>query len=627
MTTHVSSQPMVLPLSERSNSQENSRPDERRARSTKSAHNVVTIVISDDPSGSQSSLDVQNRPEQAQLQEFDDDDDEAILSEPLFEFEQSSCFTRQTSSAGSLGVTPLEESEDFPQPSQNSLRTSRSRNMADPEALDNEQDSVVVKRELLDQSTDEDDSEDEHATGNISTDSTSKLRPVGIKAEVRDEEMDSEKHHNATRSEDEETDLDVLRFRGHLSAFVSDAVNPRKGQSSSKADSACAMAPPTGRSIAKKPRNTSPGQRAHSDSSADVKRSKSPSKSVTARTKGKVRATTQTEEELSSAVSRADAQSEPATPTTKVVRKRRPQTPPPDPIDLGDLASALFLILTSCPICGDIFPKYKSGTIRRKHVGVCAAKRELDADFIGKLVKEEIARLDKAERAKQTHEDELKAMWQLLLEERGIPIVHDKSGPVNSVVSSGARKRKLVGSAGSLLISPAESRREAAKGMLTMLEGNDLDSDSAPNGSSSSSRKRRDQGTEEPTLGLDHDTGDVISDVSEPAFAFPGDQLVAETRFLSTQFTPSQGFFPSTTNVSMYMPSPTQTFTQAPSSTIRSRSSSRLWKRRRPVPGAGTGLGVECLPLSSGMSTISDGYGEFTSEQQQEQQKRELGGW
>lgn len=94
MTTHVSSQPVVLPLSERSSSQENTQRGRSRAQSRKVAHNAVTIVISDDSSSTQSSLDVQNR--QAQLRDYDDDDDdEAILSEPLFDFVQPTCSAQQ----------------------------------------------------------------------------------------------------------------------------------------------------------------------------------------------------------------------------------------------------------------------------------------------------------------------------------------------------------------------------------------------------------------------------------------------------------------------------------------------------------------------------------------------------
>lgn len=470
------------------------------------------------------------------------------------------------------------------------------------------------------------------------------------------------------QDEDEHTDLDVLRFRSHLSAFAAtDASSTKRTQSGSavklagpqarKGLASKAQSAPEGLSAPAPAPDQKPASKAAAKARARGKKAAAAAKPADAappptegpsaddekfaKPKPRKRAATKKSPAKTDVDSADDAKAaeQSSTSPTKMKSKRGPKTPPPDPLDLSDVSSAYFLVLTSCPLCAETFPKYKSGPIRRRHVGVCAAKQSLEAPVVAALVTEEVARLDKAERANRTHEEELKTTWQLVTETSRLPVrdveedelwdalgfSRNNSRRKASAIAKGAvrpgetgapKRRRLAGSTGSLLTAPSISRRSATRAIGEVLDGDPFGVMPLTVKAERTSVKNEQGGDEEQETqaciahGMDYDTGDVISDASEPAFAFPMDQRLAEMRFLSTPLAPeaSQSQFHHGDTQSrqplLYamdftsLPSSTQTFTQAPSTTFRARSSSRLWKKRRLVPGAGTGLGVAFVPLS-----------------------------
>jgi hypothetical protein len=137
------------------------------------------------------------------------------------------------------------------------------------------------------------------------------------------------------------------------------------------------------------------------------------------------------------------------------------------------------------------------------------------------------------------------------------------------------RKRRRFGGPQSLLKPHCKVRREIEARARELLD--DFDDIQAISLSQRSTR-----------LEIDEDTGDILAEMDEEIFPFPGDQRLAEERFTQALLPPISSFDSDSDFDGGGMALPPAT--QMPSSTWASRSSSLLARRRPPVCGAGDGL-------------------------------------
>ncbi|CAO1630271.1 unnamed protein product [Sympodiomycopsis kandeliae] len=439
---------------------------------------------------------------------------------------------------------------------------------------------------------------------------------------------DCNKNKDVIKSEEaeEEIDLNVERFRGHLAAFASTSTSftkvtrPLLSAKSKTAPTGCSdskVLPTNGAKVspkksASKPRTkrkaiptkeeTKSSVALAKDESSDVpseskeaagpkqavgvsksesndvpiedKKSASPRKPKQPRKPRKPKSANDSEDQkMPPPAKPRDGSTSPRKMDRKSPSKKETL---PDPVDITGVPTSSFLVLKICPLCAESFKKSHSGPIRRRHVGVCAAIQNIAADLIIALVKDELSRLDKVERLERGREEESRTAFDLVMESSGLRVCLVKAGDrasskpktitnkaARAAESSNVSRRRLAGLQGSLLINPSEARRIAVEKMRGFKPSTSVLDQFVPSG-------------------IDCNTGNVTSDMSEPIYSFPSDQRMAERKFLSTVI----DFDAST----QYFPPATQTFTQTPSETLITRSSSRLCRRRKPVVGAGTGL-------------------------------------
>lgn len=294
-------------------------------------------------------------------------------------------------------------------------------------------------------------------------------------------------------------------------------------------------------------------------------------------------------------------------PTTEGSPKPKPvRVPKPLPVDVSSIPNFLFSVLRICPLCGPAheFPPKQAPPTRRRHVSYCAFAKLLTSDDVEDILQQEMVRLEQLERLEYEQAEAAKTTFVRTIEESGLKLVDtrdddvwrmlqvERTDPKRKISSitvaelaagwgqgdgntGTTRKRRRFGGPQSLLKPHCKVRREIEQRARELLD--DFDDIQAISLSQRSTR-----------LEIDEDTGDILAEMDEEIFPFPGDQRLAEERFTQALMPPISSFASDSDFAAGGMTLPPAT--QMPSSTWASRSSSLLARRRPPVSGAGDGL-------------------------------------
>lgn len=227
----------------------------------------------------------------------------------------------------------------------------------------------------------------------------------------------------------------------------------------------------------------------------------------------------------------------------------------------------------------------------------------LAAGDVKDILQQEMVRLEQMERLEFEQAEAAKTTFVRVIEESGLKIVNTRDDEVWTMlgIPRADPKRKISsitiadlagewGQGGSAGISRKKRRFGGPESRLKPhgKARHEIEQRAQELLNKSGGIQATSHSTHSTPIDIDEDTGDILTEMSEEIFAFPGDQRLAEERFTQALLPPASSFGSgsATDDGGIALPPATQ----MPSSTFASRSSSLLARRRPPVCGAGDGL-------------------------------------